>query len=312
MKRVYLLACLVACRGGEPLDEATTGGTESVEAAPVETPQVAVEEEFETIEAVEAVDSDEDDASFESLATRLEPTEPGDPLTLQAAVEACPAPRGTDRDARLDWFDTCHLRGALAHTRDGSRWVGLAVDYSEGGPEGFALWEWSSQGERELLRGEVSPLEVGHLRRRVGRERLVAAENIVRRAATTEFSLNEYAPLVELGPPLEGMRLWIETTEDLDQPEHVAWLISAEGERHELARRAAETGACDGGGYWCEATESECDDAGLRAENRLCVLPVGVAIVAVAGNTLGLLGGVQVAGHGGYPPFHWVMPLPSE
>ena len=306
MKQLLLvLTWLLACQRQQAV-ESTSGGAEPVEAQP-DVERAAAPAAHEPVETT----MEADDASFESLVTRIEPTQPGPTLTLQAAVESCPPPHGTDRDARLDWFDTCDLRSTLAHDREGSRWVGLVVDYSEGGPEGFVLWEWTPRRERELLRAEVSPLEVGNLLRRVQRERLVAAENIVRGAATTLFSLNEYAPLVELGAPLAGWRLWIETTDDLDRPEHVAWLFSAEGTRHELARRVGELGPCDGDGFWCEATDAECDEAGLRAENRLCVLPVGVVRVAVAGGTLGVLGGIQVAGHGGYPPFHWMISLPT-
>ncbi len=76
-------------------------------------------------------------------------------------------------------------------------------------------------------------------------------------------------------------------------------------------RCAPRPGPCDGDGYWCEEAEEECDDAGLRAEGRLCVQPFGIDAVAVADGTLALRGTTQIAGHGGYPGFHWVVPLPA-
>jgi len=252
------------------------------------------------------------DDSLESLSARLSPVHVRPGPSLQASVEACPPPTGTGDDAFLDWYEACGIGSALMHSRDGARWVGLAVDFSEGGPEGFVLWERRGRRERELLHGEVDPANVARLLQHAGRTtRLVTARSLVRATATTYYSLNEYPALVELGPPLEAWRVWLETTDDLDRPEWVLWLFAPDGARHELARREAEVGPCDGGGWWCEETGDECDAAGLRAENRLCVLPASVTLVALAGRHLGILGGVQVAGHGGYPPFHWITALPD-
>ncbi len=163
-----------------------------------------------------------------------------------------------------------------------------------------------------LFEDEPSPEATAALRTRLREHRRATRPNeLVRERATATFSLDEYAPLVGLGAPLDRWLLFVETTNDLDRPEHVLHLIARDGSaRHELARRPAPLGPCDGGGYYCERTQDECDEAGLRAEGRLCIQPASLAHVAVADGTLALLGGVHVAGHGGYPATSWVVALP--
>lgn len=214
----------------------------------------------------------------------------------------------------IDWYERCGIGTTMAYDADRGLWVVLAVDRGEGGPEAFTLHEATAAGSREVFSGPVEPAAIDSLRSRLAPlGALPAPTNIVTSCALAEYSLGAYVPLVGLGGPLEGWLLYLETTEDLDRPEHVLWLVSSDGaRRHELGRRPAQTGPCDGGGYHCEATDSECSAAELRAEGRLCVEPAGIELVAVADDALALLGGIVVAGHGGYPSFFWVVALPSE
>ena len=128
-------------------------------------------------------------------------------------------------------------------------------------------------------------------------------------SARRSFSIVELPVLVSLGGALAGSHLWIETSTDLDHPEHILTRVDG-ATRVELGRRVAELAPCDGDGWYCEADpDHDCTPAQLRAEGRLCVAPVGIDGVAIAGGTLVVVGTVAVAGHGGYPPFHWVVPL---
>jgi hypothetical protein len=229
---------------------------------------------------------------------------------LSSALERCPAPRGTGDDALSIYYDECRIGSTFGRERDA--WVVLEVSHSEGGVERLRLARVTPTTSEVLFEDEPSPEATAALRTRLRDHRRAARPNeLVRERATASFSLDEYAPLVGLGAPLERWLLFVETTNDLDRPEHVLHLIARDGSaRHELARRPAPLGPCDGGGYYCERTQDECDEDGLRAEGRLCIQPASIAHVAVADGTLALLGSVHVAGHGGYPATSWVVALP--
>jgi hypothetical protein len=190
----------------------------------------------------------------------------------------------------------------------------LDVDASEGGSESFVLLTARPDGETELARGTFD---------RAGRARLTQASHRWRSvtpptdrigaSARQEFSSSGLVALASLTPPLEG-ELWLHTSTDLDHPEHTLTWIRPDGSRVELGRRAASLGPCDGDGMTCAATGWEdCTMEQMRAENRLCVLPVGMNSVLLApdGASIAILGTVAVAGDGGYPPFHWVVAWPS-
>lgn len=229
---------------------------------------------------------------------------------LSSALASCPAPRGADDDALSIYYDECRIGSTFARERDA--WVVLEVSHSEAGVERLRLARVTPTTTEVLFEDEPSPEATAALRTRLREHRRATRPNeLVRERATATFSLDEYAPLVGLGAPLDRWLLFVETTNDLDRPEHVLHLIARDGSaRHELARRPAPLGPCDGGGYYCERTQDECDEAGLRAEGRLCIQPASIAHVAVADGTLALLGGVHVAGHGGYPATSWVVALP--
>jgi hypothetical protein len=228
---------------------------------------------------------------------------------LSSALASCPAPRADD-DALSIYYDECRIGSTFARERDA--WVVLEVSHSEAGVERLRLARVTPTTTEVLFEDEPSPEATAALRTRLREHRRATRPNeLVRERATATFSLDEYAPLVGLGAPLDRWLLFVETTNDLDRPEHVLHLIARDGSaRHELARRPAPLGPCDGGGYYCERTQDECDEAGLRAEGRLCIQPASLAHVAVADGTLALLGGVHVAGHGGYPATSWVVALP--
>lgn len=232
---------------------------------------------------------------------------------LDEVTTDCAPPADTSEDALVLWYEGCQPPATAAYDASAGAWIVLDVDYSEGGAEGYALSLSTPSAERSLRSAGVEPAAIEALSRELATHAAPPPAQLVTKWAEAQFSLNAYAPLVELGGPLEGWRLWIATNDDLDHPEHVLWIVSRDGTRaHTLGRRSATTGPCDGGGYWCEATRSQCDAAGLRAEDRLCIQPLGIERVAFAEGTIAIQGTVQVAGHGGYPGFHWVARLPDD
>lgn len=222
------------------------------------------------------------------------------------AVAGCAPWQGTGAPD-FEWYEGCDLRETLARGRRG--WQALQIDWEEGGPGQVHLVVGDARRRRERIGGDVTPARVEAIRAALGAPGIQPARDRVGRGIPVEFSLGSHHPLVELEGT--GWLLWLETVDDLDAPEWVAWLVSPDGRtRHQLARRPADLGPCDGGGYWCEATGAECDAAGLRAEGRLCVLPLGVRRVAIHERSLALLGSVMVAGHGGMPGLTWFLRAP--
>lgn len=143
------------------------------------------------------------------------------------------------------------------------------------------------------------------------RAQYVGPDDLVIEMALGTFGLNAYPALVELRAPLAGYRVWLQTTDDLDRPQYVLWLVSPDGERIRLGRQRARPGPCDGDGYYCEEVEDEeCDDAALRRENRLCVRPRGIGTVHYAGGRLSVEGDDYDAGHGESAEYRWVVRLP--
>ena len=237
------------------------------------------------------------------------PTEPTAEVVPAAPAAPEPPPEPPPAHPTFDAL-LPELGSTFARERDA--WVVREVSHSEAGVERLRLARVTPTTTEVLFEDEPSPEATAALRTRLREHRRATRPNeLVRERATATFSLDEYAPLVGLGAPLDRWLLFVETTNDLDRPEHVLHLIARDGSaRHELARRPAPLGPCDGGGYYCERTQDECDEAGLRAEGRLCIQPASLAHVAVADGTLALLGGVHVAGHGGYPATSWVVALP--
>lgn len=305
---VAWLVCIGACAGANrdvetEAPERTTDRTAETEASPAASPPPP------TIEASPAAPPPAHptlDALLPELASS--PTERVG--ALSSALARCPAPRGADDEALSIYYDECRIGSTFGRERDA--WIVLEVSHSEAGVDRLRLARVTPTTNDVLFEGEPSPEATTALRTRLRDHRRAARPNeLVRERATASFSLDEYAPLVGLGAPLDRWLLFVETTNDLDRPEHVLHLIARDGSaRHELARRPAPLGPCDGGGYYCERTQDECDEAGLRAEGRLCIQPASIAHVAVADGTLALLGAVHVAGHGGYPATSWVVALP--
>lgn len=244
----------------------------------------------------------------ELLSYGFEAREHTRPMASPAeAVAACPPFRGRGRPGP-EWYQECDLQEMLARTR--RSWLALAIDWEEGGIGEVHLIEGDARSRTERIGGGFTPRRLEALRSSLSAADAQALDDRIGRVVVMEFSLGSYHPLAELTD--SEWLLWAETTQDLDDPEWVLWLVSPDGEiRHEIARREAELGACDGGGYWCNATQAECDDAGLRAEGRLCVLPLGLSRVALHGNELALIGSVMVAGHGGMPSLTWFATLPE-
>ncbi len=288
------LAALAASCGGAPTPEPAR-----VDSAPA----------TEAIEPAAAPTATPGGIEADILRRRLtleDPERPRHFTPLSALRAECPTDVGESDDAILAWYEDCAISGTAAFDPARAAWVVFDVDYSEGGPEHLTLSVVTPDEERALVSGEVTPASVAAAAA-AAPTNLPTPTQLVERVAIEDFSLNEYAPLVALGGPLDGALLYIETVHDLDAPAHVLWLAAPDAAPRALARRSAPLGPCDGDGYWCEATDAECDEAGLRAEGRLCVLPLGIHAVALGPDgTLLVQGRVQVAGHGGYPPFHWV------
>lgn len=204
----------------------------------------------------------------------------------------------------VSWYEECEVQDTLARTPEG--WLLLTSDRSEGGLETLFV----HLDHREIFTGGFDGDSVDRVRELFAGHSDAAPANVITEVAGAEFSLNEYAPLVGLGGPLTPWLLWLEPVQDLDRPEWVLWLIARDDlTKHELARRPANVTPCDGGGWYCGPDEDECTAAQLRAEGRLCVQPIGIDVVAVHEGSLALMGTRQVAGHGGYPPMHWVVQL---
>ncbi|MBO6936430.1 MAG: hypothetical protein JJ863_15770 [Deltaproteobacteria bacterium] len=237
----------------------------------------------------------------------LEAREYATPMRAPSDAIECAPFEGTGEPG-VEWYEQCQIHDTIARTDRG--WLVLQVDRDDGGIHALHLFEGNARRKRERVAGEPTPRNVEALRRWMSRPALQPVADRIGRAAQLEFSLGSYHPLVELEG--SGWLLWAQTVHDLDDPEWVLWLVSPDGEtRHELARRPAELGACDGGGHWCESTDSECDDVGLRAEGRLCVLPLGLYRVAIHERELALLGSVNEAGHGLMGGLTWIAPLPE-
>ena len=308
---------LAACGGhasdgeGRPIETRATGAEAPVVA---EAPPALVEPVADTSGAA-VPDDPMAQPSVEALIAVLEPvaaqgtTSAGMP-SIHASVAACRAPPEALRDD-----EHCALESTAAWDARTERWIVLDVDFSEGGPEHWALSSETASEARELGRGGVDRAGLAALPRATrGMERLAAPTSLVRRAATTEFSINAYAPLVELDGALDGWLLHLSTNADLDHPEHVLSLVrAADGQRVELGRRRAELSSCDGDGWTCGDDGHDCEADELRREGRLCVEPLGISLVALSpdGRSLLVQGTRQVAGHGGYPPHHWVAAIPE-
>ncbi len=303
-----------ACGGSQPSEGRVQRGNTHRAAPAVEAQPSALEpgpsEVSETGSAPASNAAPLPEGSLEELlAFGLEPRDDTQPMpSPRQAVDGCPPFEGRGAPG-YEWFERCQLRETLARTQTG--WLAFQVDWDEGGPESLHLVEGDSSGSTERVGGDVTPHRVEAVRRALVSDRVHPVRDRVGQAVHVTFSLGGYDPLVEL----EGTEslLWLETTQDLDDPEWVLWLVSRDGEsRRELGRRTARLGACDGGGYWCEATQAECDDEGLRDEGRLCVLPLGIARVATNGRELAMLGSIMVAGHGGMPGLTWFVELPES
>lgn len=303
-----LFVSLGACASSSPSSQSPTVPSNEGAATPTDSTEQTEPTTEPTAEA--APPAPPAHPTFESLRSELAPRSTERVGSLSSALSTCPAPRGTDHDALIVYYDECRVTSTFGHERDA--WIVLEVSHSEAGVDHLRLARITPTARELLFDEEPTPEHTAALRARMRDHRRATRPNeLVREHATATFSLDEYAPLVGLAAPLAAWLLHLETTNDLDRPEHVLHLIARDGStRHELARRPAERGPCDGDGYYCERTQDECDEAGLRAEGRLCILPAGITHVAVADGTLALLGGTHVAGHGGYPAFSWVVALP--
>lgn len=250
--------------------------------------------------------------SLTSLRSTIEAVEPVVPVVPARALSRCPAPSNASQDALLAFHEECAIPSLVA--RDGDAWLVLRTESSEGGIEEVLLARARPGIADEVVLAEhLEPATLARIRRGLARVRRAAPSIVIGRAAA-EFSMSTYTPLVALGAPLEGAQLFLETTIDLDHPEHVLHLVAEDGTARELARDAARLVACDGGGWTCgDEGEEDCEADDLRAEGRLCVEPWSIDSVHVEGDQLLLVGTVVVAGDGGYPSFHWaVRHTPSE
>jgi hypothetical protein len=258
-------------------------------------------------------DEDEDVPSLAALVGELAPVPPRAGGTALGALLRCP-----------HLYEDCSLASAAAYDESSRRWVSLEVEFGEGSAERAWLALVSPTETTVLHRDD---LEVGagyrvNLRELERAMRPYAALTtpppMVTETAHATFSLNTYPVLAALAEPLEGKLLYLETSRDLDDPVAILWLVDRRTrEKVELGRRPARRGPCDGGGYVCNVngdSDAPCTDEELRAEGRLCVQPLGIRTVAVAPDrsSLFVLGIRQVAGHGGYPPFSWVVALPPD
>lgn len=304
------LFALLGCGGARVADRSAT---EAVTEAGVTEADVA---EADVADAEAWEDEERSDPptqpTVEALLAALAPSSGRPWVALSDAMDTCPAPRDQSDDAMLDWYGSCGIPQVAGWDARRRRWLVLDAAYSEGGLEAVTLVAASPTTDTVLLSSELGPDLISQLATRL-RPHTVAAVNLITERADTTFSLSEFTVLVTLGGDLSGSHLYLETVVDLDHPQHVLWLLSPSGQRIELARQPARYTACDGDGWYCEATGAEgedCTPEELRAEGRLCVEPWSIHGVAAEGGTLIVLGTRIVAGDGGYPAFHWVVRLP--
>jgi hypothetical protein len=277
-------------------------------APPVEEPpppQASVEEPVAPAEEPPAPEPEP--SPLAALIAELEESEDvpsGSDVTFATALAECP--RAGDRE-------TCNIDSRAGFDAANARWVMLEVDGSE--MEISSVWLGTASGtaEQPIWTGALDARGLTALRRALRPfHSLAVSPNLVAGSSSVEFSIDAYTPLVSLRAPFEGWLLYLETVEDLDAPEHVLSLVKRDlSERIELLRRRAPFTACDGDGWTCEASETDCTPEQLRAEDRLCVQPFGIQRVSLAADraTLFVGGTGAEAGHGGYPPFHFVVAL---
>jgi hypothetical protein len=248
--------------------------------------------------------------TWAELRDALEPAVPAASRTPRNALDGCPAPASTSEDALIDFHEGCVIRPMAIRERDA--WLVLRTDSSEGGIEGVFLHRARPGAADEVVvTGALAPELLGRVRTGLSRSR-ASVPSIVASTASVEFSLSVYPVLVALGAPLEGSLLFLETTIDLDHPEHVLRLVQRDGTERVLARQPAALVPCDGDGWWChDGNDEDCSAAELRAEQRLCVEPWSIDSVHVSGRELLVIGTVIVAGDGGYPSFDWAVQLPE-
>ncbi len=203
----------------------------------------------------------------------------------------------------------CDFVHALSYAPETHEWIAFDGDYSEGGLESIWVGRLTPTTERSILEGSWNDA-----RRRALRTTIMEVPNhpsiadLVDGRGSAEFSLNTYSPLVTLAPPLEGWALHIESTQT-DHAEYVMRLLKRDGsEMIELGRRPAQHGPCDGDGWGCE---EDCTEEELREEVPVCVEPLGIGGVAISPDRESMFvdATIQVAGHGGYPPYRWVVAL---
>lgn len=232
-------------------------------------------------------------------------------VRLRESLARCP-------DADAEGCIVLRAAGYDAATRE---WVVLDLDASEGGVESFRLVGASHTAERVVLEGALDRPQAAALRRALRRYGALALpRTLVRAVAETEHSLNTYAPLVALEG---GAVLWIETR--YEPPEHVLHLMRRDGAGDRvLDRRSAsrvpchpelghpELGQCAGDDG--AQDEERCTDEALASRGELCVEPLSIEHVLRSpdGSSLLVLGTRQVAGHGGYPQYHWIVPAARE
>ena len=252
----------------------------------------------------------QDAPTWAELRDSLEPVVPAAARTPRTALDDCPAPASTSEDALIDFYEGCVIRPMAIRERDA--WLVLRTNSSEGGIEQVFLHRARPGAADEVVvTGALEPELLRRVRTTLSRARS-SVPSIVTGSASVEFSLSAYPVLVALGAPLEGSLLFLETTLDLDHPEHVLRLVRRDGTELELARQPARLTPCDGDGWSChDGNDDDCAPEELRAEQRLCVEPRSIDSVHVSGRELLVIGTVIVAGDGGYPSFDWAVQLPE-
>lgn len=309
---IVILACVCAC-GSSPAHPTQTpepppalaNAAQNAEATMMKdlSDRLARVRVFQRPDIAEHLESCSADDALLAASRRLE-------QSTSSENEAAPE----DRDVVDEFHERCRIEQLLA--RDSSEgWVVVQVDRVEDGtPALVVVHAGNETGERELLRApDFPPAAAARMLQLSHAEGWRTAENIIRSASAEELGGVEYWPLVELGggATVDGMRLYVHTVTDLDRPEYVLLAQPAGGEPVELDRREAMLGPCDEDGYSCGPNADDCDNEGLRAEERLCVLPFGITSVAEYHGRIALQGHLVAATFGGQPSAHWFARLPE-
>lgn len=279
----------VGCVHGGPPAESTTPHEPMPTVASVPPPPVPVEEPEPTAPGM----------YFGDLAD-VAP----DPLpAFSGAIDTCRDPANAECTVtRTAGYDTRH-----------SRWVVFDVDPGEYAPGPVWLGTATLTEEVATFQGAVTRARVSALRRALTANRAVTpGANLVARATQISYSITGYNALVALGGDLEGWAMWIDPAGANQGYALHLIRVDQSGDRV-LAQTSADAHCHDGDSVDGEDAASSDSGTDAAPPARACS-PIGIDAVLLSPDRTSLLvlGTRAMAGHGGAPGMHWLVPMPTD